>query len=78
MSEAVNARALLGASPYKACVWFFGNSPYAPFDEDLLGPLAKLGCGFFRYVLPVGFKGNSSNYNSAEEELATMKPTSNG
>jgi len=60
ISEAVKARALLGASPYKACVWFFGNSPYAPFDEDLLGPLAEAGCGFF--------SGGGAGYDDADTE----------
>lgn len=42
---AVDDRAKRGLSEFEACVWFFGNGPWAPFNENLLGSLKS--CRFY-------------------------------
>ncbi|BGP20901.1 hypothetical protein JCM10213v2_009066 [Rhodosporidiobolus nylandii] len=47
IKEAVEKRKAAGLPGYEGAVWFFGNGPYAPFDEGLLGSLAAEGARFF-------------------------------
>ncbi|KAM0748519.1 hypothetical protein T439DRAFT_316390 [Meredithblackwellia eburnea MCA 4105] len=47
ISAAVKSRKLRNLPPFEACVWGFGNGPYSPFDEGLLGSAAAEGAKFF-------------------------------
>ncbi|KAF7350972.1 hypothetical protein MSAN_01659400 [Mycena sanguinolenta] len=44
IAAAVAARAAAGKSPYAAFIWFFDIWHFAPFNEEMLGPLIKNGC----------------------------------
>ncbi|KAF7315037.1 hypothetical protein MIND_00017900 [Mycena indigotica] len=47
IAAAVTRRAADGQSPYVAFIWFFGTNIFSPFDQAMLEPLTKAGCGFF-------------------------------
>ncbi|KAF7296066.1 hypothetical protein MKEN_01421700 [Mycena kentingensis (nom. inval.)] len=47
VAKFVAVRAESGKPPYVAFIWFFGTSIFSPFDQDMLEPLTKAGCGFF-------------------------------
>ncbi|KAJ7125255.1 D-isomer specific 2-hydroxyacid dehydrogenase [Mycena epipterygia] len=61
VAEAVEARAAAGKSPYVAFIWFFGTTIYSPFDENMLSPLTKNGCRFFRSK--PSFRGGGAGYD---------------
>jgi hypothetical protein len=48
IANAVAGRAAAGKSPYIAFIWFFGTAIFSPFDQNMLSPLTKDGCRFFR------------------------------
>ncbi|KAJ6497500.1 D-isomer specific 2-hydroxyacid dehydrogenase [Mycena sanguinolenta] len=47
IAAAVAARAAAGKPPYAAFIWFFDIWHFAPFNEEMLGPLIKNGCRLF-------------------------------